>query len=345
MEFFTTKYINLLIKDRYLDFIEKYYSDILANPNKYIELAESKIAEYLWGGYVKLLWSGTTALQFWLLSFGIQPGDEVILPANTYAATAIAITNIGAIPVFCDISLSNFTMCPIDMEKKITKKTRAIIPVHLYGHNCDMSAILSIAKRYSIPVLEDASHAFWGEYWWRKLWTLWEIGAFSAHVSKNFWTLWNGWIFFTKNKTLFDTISTYIFPDNPSLNILRSWRTPGNIGAFDAVILFLKLGIIDQIIASNMDQYEYILEKNKNRGFTFPVLDLQKNRLHLRNFTVLCNDNRDDFIKRSEGKNYYGLNLSEHPAFNENGHPPLKNTDVFFLKNLSLNFYFGNNYK
>jgi len=171
MDFFTTKYINELIKDEYVAFIYKYYTDILTNPNNYINLVENKIAWYLWWWYVKLLDSWTTAIQFWLLALWVNKSDEVILPANTYSATAIAVTNIWAIPVFADINLENFTIDYKDLEKKITDKTKVIIPVHIYGYNCEMDEIKNIAQKYNLKILEDASHAFWWEYNKEKLGT------------------------------------------------------------------------------------------------------------------------------------------------------------------------------
>ena len=84
----------------------------------------------------------------------------MILPANTYSATAIAITNIGAIPVFADINLDDFTLDAKDVETKITPKTKVIIPVHLYGYNANMNALSDVATRHHLHILEDASHAF-----------------------------------------------------------------------------------------------------------------------------------------------------------------------------------------
>ncbi|MDP2090478.1 MAG: DegT/DnrJ/EryC1/StrS family aminotransferase [Candidatus Gracilibacteria bacterium] len=342
MEFFTTKYINELIKEEYFSFTHKYYTDILGNPNKYISIVENKIGEYL-GGYVKLLNSGTTALQFGLLALGVQAGDEVILPANTYSATAIAITNIGAIPVFADINLDSYTIDYRDIENKITNKTKVIIPVHLYGYNCEMENIQSIATKYGIKILEDASHAFGGEYNGIKLGTIGDIGAFSCHLSKNFGTFGNGGIFFTKDKILFEKIDNYIFPDNQNIEVLNSLRTPANIGVMESLVLLFKLKYIDKIIDSNLELYKSYIEKYKDSNMIFPKLDLEKNRLHIRNFTVLSED-REHYISNGLGRKYYEINLQEHIAFNKyNNKNFLKNTDIFFKTNLSLNFYFGIN--
>lgn len=337
MDFFTTKYINELIKNDYLNFINKYYNDIFSNPNKYVELTESKISSYLWWGYVKLLNSWTTSIQLWLLTSWVKPWDEVILPANTYSATAIAITNIWAIPVFADINLDNYTIDYKDIEIKITKKTKAIIPVHLYWYNSDMNNILNIAKKYNLKIIEDASHAFWWEYFWKKLWTIWDIWAFSCHLTKNFWTFWNGWIFYTKDIEIFNKLNNYIFPDVQNKEVLKSLRTPANMLAMDAIVLLLKLKYIDWVIESNLNLYNRYCEEYNNKWFIFPKLDLLNNKLHIRNLVVLS-EQREKFIDDWFWKIYYNYNLAESWIFSDKIY--LEKTNIFFKKNIALNFYF-----
>lgn len=329
-----------MIKKDYLSFVNKYYNDILSNPNKYISLVEEKIAKYLWWWYVKLLNSWTSSIQLWLILLWVNKWDEVILPSNTYSATAIAVTNIWAIPVFCDINLDNFTLDIIDLEKKITSKTKVIIPVHIYWYSCYMNEIMGISKKYWIKVLEDASHAFWGEYEWKKLWTFWDIWAFSCHLSKNFWTFWNWWIFFTKDKEIYNKLNNYILPDIQNKEVLKSLRTPANIWVMDSIVLLLKLKYIDKIIESNISLYKKYLEDYKNTDLIFPKLDLDKNRLHIRNCTVLSK-NREKYIEQWLWKQYYDINLSQNEIFWKLiKWEQLKNTDYFFDKNFSLNFYF-----
>lgn len=339
MEFFTTKHINELIKDEYISFISNYYADILSNPNKYISITENKISDYLWWGYVKLVNSWTTALQFWLLALWVEKGDEIILPANTYSATAISITNIWAIPIFVDINLDNYTIDYNDLENKITSKTKVIIPVHIYGYNCYMKEIIDIAYKHWIKLLEDASHAFWWEYCWKKLWTIWDVWAFSCHLSKNYWTFGNGWIFFTKDKNIYDKLNNYIYPDTKNMDVLKSLRTPANIWVMDSIVLLLKLKYIDKIIDRNISTYKLYLEIYKDYDFDFPKLDLINNKLHIRNFTVLSK-NRNELIKNWLWCQYYDVNLNISDTFRNVNSIILKNTEIFFRYNLSLNFYY-----
>lgn len=339
MTFFTTKHINELIKDEYIAFINKYYIDILENPNKYITLAEKKISKYLWWGYVKLLNSWTTALQFWLLSLWVGEWDEVILPANTYSATAIAITNIWAKPVFCDINLNNYTIDIADIENKISSKTKVIIPVHIYWYSCYMDDINNIAKKYNLKILEDASHAFWWEYRWQKLWTIWDVWAFSCHSSKNFWTFWNGGFFYTKEKKLLDKINNYIYPDIQDKEVLKSLRTPANIWWFDAIVLLLKLRYVDKIIDSNIILFKQYIEKLVEDPNVINLPEIVDNS-HIRNFVCLVK-NREKLLEESKWKIYYDINLSESIVFKDKSvKNNLQNTKFFFDNSFSFNFYF-----
>ena len=129
--------------------------------------------------------NGTDALWFALLALGVGPGDEVITVSATFMATAEAISYCGAKPVFVDIDEATATMNPALLERAITPKTKAIVPVHLYGQIADMDPILEIAKRHGIPVVEDACQAHGAEYKGRRAGTMGDLGCFSFYPGKN----------------------------------------------------------------------------------------------------------------------------------------------------------------
>jgi len=129
--------------------------------------------------------SGTEALWFALLALGIGPGDEVITVPMTFMATAEAISHCGAKPVFVDIEEATYTMNPALLEAAITSRTKAIIPVHLFGQTADMDPILEIAKSHNLPVIEDACQAHGAEYKRRKAGSLGIVGCFSFYPGKN----------------------------------------------------------------------------------------------------------------------------------------------------------------
>jgi dTDP-4-amino-4,6-dideoxygalactose transaminase len=128
--------------------------------------------------------SGTAALQLALAAMGVGPGDEVITQANTYVATAFAISYLGATPVFVDVEAEHSNFDVGALEARLTPRTKVIIPVHLYGHPVDMDLLMKVADRYALKVLEDASHAHGAVYKGRRTGSLGHAAAFSFYPSK-----------------------------------------------------------------------------------------------------------------------------------------------------------------
>jgi dTDP-4-amino-4,6-dideoxygalactose transaminase len=146
---------------------------------------EREVARYLNTRYAIGVNSGTDALFISLHALGVGPGDEVITTPFTFFATAEAISHVGATPVFVDIDPRTFNLDTELIEEKITPRTKAILPVHLFGHGVDMTPILALAEKYDIFILEDVAQALGGKYRGRKLGTIGDIGAFSFFPSKN----------------------------------------------------------------------------------------------------------------------------------------------------------------
>lgn len=153
---------------------------------------EKEFAAYCGAAHSIGVGNGTDALWFALLALGVGPGDEVITVPSTFMATAEAISFCGARPVFVDIDEVTYTMDVGLLEKAITPKTKAIIPVHLFGQCSDMDAILAIARKHGIPVVEDACQAHGATYKGRKAGTLGAAGAFSFYPGKNLGALGEG---------------------------------------------------------------------------------------------------------------------------------------------------------
>ena len=136
--------------------------------------------------------SGTDALQLALMACDIEPGDEVITVSHTAVATATAITLAGGVPIFVDIDPGTYTMDPAAMEAAITPRTKAVIPVHLYGHPAEMETILSLAKRRNLRVIEDCAQAHGARYQGRAVGTLGDLGCFSFYPTKNLGAMGDG---------------------------------------------------------------------------------------------------------------------------------------------------------
>jgi perosamine synthetase len=156
----------------------------ISSSGNFVKEFEEKFASYIGMKFGVAVSNGTAALHVALLSLGIGPGDEVIVPAFTMGATWLAVLYTGAKPVFVDCELGNFNIDVKQIEKKITKKTKVIIPVHIYGHAAEMDMIMKIARKHKIIVLEDAAEACGGEYKRKKCGSFGKINAFSFYANK-----------------------------------------------------------------------------------------------------------------------------------------------------------------
>ena len=156
--------------------------------------AENMCDEYLHTKGSTFLTNCTAGFEIACKYTGLKPGDEVIVPAITFAATMAYPLSIGCKLVFADVDPTTLNMDPKDVAKKITDKTKMIIPVHIGGYPVDMDPILELAKQHDIVVLEDAAHAFGGEYKHRKLGTIGDFGSFSFHEVKNITSFGEGGI-------------------------------------------------------------------------------------------------------------------------------------------------------
>ena len=152
---------------------------------KYVSSFEREFADYQKAPFCVGVANGTDALEIAIESFGFPKGSEIIVPANSFIASAEAVTRIGCRVVFCDCNPDTYTVSIEDIRKKITGNTRAIIVVHLYGHPCDMDELNSIASEYNLKIIEDCAQAHGSEYKGKRVGTLGDIGAFSFYPGKN----------------------------------------------------------------------------------------------------------------------------------------------------------------
>ncbi len=151
----------------------------------FVEKFEREFAQFCGVNHASGVGNGTDALWFALLALGIGPGDEVITVPSTFMATAEAITFCGAKPVFVDIDEETYTMDPAQLERALTPRTRAILPVHLFGQMADMDAIVEFARRHGLPIVEDACQAHGAGYKGRNAGSIGDIGCFSFYPGKN----------------------------------------------------------------------------------------------------------------------------------------------------------------
>ena len=172
-----------------------------------VEKLEKNVCDYLKCSHAVGVSSGTDALLIALMAIDIQPGDEVIIPDYSFFATAGVVSRLNAIPVFCDIDLKTYNIDAAKLEKRLTKKTKAIIPVHLYGQSADMEKILAIAGKYNLKVIEDGAQAIGSQYKDGKYaGTIGDIGCFSFFPSKNLGCFGDGGMVTTNDDSLFEKL-------------------------------------------------------------------------------------------------------------------------------------------
>ena len=172
---------------------------------KHVQAFEKSAASFVNSKYAVAVNSGTAALQAALFALDIKKGDEVLIPSFTFVATANAVVSTGAKPVFVDILNKNYTIDPDDLEKKITKKTHAIIPVHLYGNVAIIERLSEISKKYNVPIIEDSAQSLGSTYKGKHTGTFFEMGCYSMYSTKVM-TSGEGGFVVTNNKNLRDKL-------------------------------------------------------------------------------------------------------------------------------------------
>ncbi|MEZ4664411.1 MAG: DegT/DnrJ/EryC1/StrS family aminotransferase [Caldilineaceae bacterium] len=185
-------------------------SDFILGQN--VSLFEEEFADFCDARYGIGVDSGTSALELALRAYNIGPGDEVITQANTFIATALAISFTGAKPVLTDVNPISFMMDPEQVERAITPRTKAIIPVHLYGHPADMDPIMEIAEKYGLIVIEDASQAHGARYNGQRVGAIGHVGAFSLYPGKNLGAYGDAGVIVTNDPAI-----------DKQLRLLRNW--------------------------------------------------------------------------------------------------------------------------
>ena len=273
------KFINLVGQYKSISGdMKKQFGKIFSNSSfvlrEHVTKFEKEISKKLKVKYVVGLNSGTDALLMALAQLNINKGDEIITPSHTYVATVSAITHVGAKPVFVDIT-EDFNLDPKKIEKKINKKTKAILPVHLNGRSCEMRSIMKISKKYKIPVIEDAAQSFGTKFNGKFTGTFGQSGAFSLHPMKNLSVPGDGGFLVTNNKKIFQSVC--LLRDHGRSRIKRNYKLKSEylkcfgfnsrLDNIHASVALLKLKKIDNWIKKRIEianYYHKFLESNKN---------------------------------------------------------------------------------
>ena len=265
----------------------------------YIEGAEDEAFEKSFAQFCEVkgcvgVGNGLDALMLSLKALGIKAGDEVIVPSNTYIATALAVTYVGAKPVFVEPDIRTFNINPEKIEDAITEKTKAIMPVHLYGQPCEMDPIMEIAKKYHLYVIEDCAQAHGALYEGRKVGSLGVMGCFSFYPGKNLFCFGEGGSVTSDNESYIDTIN--VLKNQGSRERYHHERVGYNmrLEGVNGAILSVGLSHLDEWTARRRELGRRYLEKITNPLITMQAHpDNTETVFHLFEITV---EKRDEFI-------------------------------------------------
>ena len=308
---------------------------------------EKKFAKYIGVKYAVGVNSGTDALIITLKALGVKTGDEVIIPSLSASATAIAVKNVGARIVYADINLNNYNICEKDILRKITKKTKAIIIVHLHGLTANMSKILKIVKNKNknIKIIEDCAQSHGSKLGNKKSGSFGDFGCFSFYPTKNLNCIGDGGIITTNNYNYFllaKKIRQYgwVSRDNSEILGINS-----RLDEIQAAVLLIKLRRLDKFNRSRRKIARKYLNNISNKNIILPKTeDLSKHVFH--HFVVrLSNINRDKLIKKFLSRKIQILVHYKIPLFKQKAldgkNFNLKNTLQVCDNTISLPIYPG----
>ena len=273
----------------------------------HVEILEKKIANYCGSKFCVALNSGTDALTIALHLLGVKKGDEVITPPNSFIASTAAIVHLGAIPVFADV-LNDQNINPLEIEKKISKKTSAIMPVHLTGKPCKMKDIIKISKKYKIPVVEDAAQAIGTKLNGKMVGTFGEAGCFSAHPLKNLNAVGDAGYLITNKKNFYEKAKLL---RNHGIKTRKNIKFFGYVSRMDSIqasILRYRLKNLNNIIKQRRKNAQLYKRFLKNISQIQLPLE-ERGEFSTYHTYVIQAENRDKLQKYLKEK---GINTTIH---------------------------------
>lgn len=279
-----------------------------------VEMFEEEFAAYSECKYAVGVDSGLSALKLALLAYDIGPGDEVIVPVNTFIATAAAVTFVGATPVFVDNPAGDYNIDVTRIEDVITTKTRAIIPVHLYGIPADMDPIMEIAKKHNLLVLEDASQAHGAYYKGKRVGSIGHIAAFSLYPAKNLGAFGDAGIITTNDETVIEKLKA--MRNCGQVAKYQHEHAPYNhrLDTIHAAVLRIKLRQLDSWNVMRRQVADWYAEALESTSFTIPqISDVVKPVWHL--YVIRTNDR--DKLKDHLAKHEIGASIHYPDALHQ----------------------------
>jgi len=291
--------------------------------------------------------NGTDALQIAYMALGLKSGDEIICPSWTYISTAEAAAILGVKTIFCDVDPNTFNVTAEFIEPLITKKTKAIVVVHLYGQSCDMEPILNLAKKHNLKVIEDNAQAIGCRYTFsngekKYTGTMGDLGTTSFYPTKNLGAYGDGGAIFTNNADLAKKIKMYSNHGESKRYHHNIIGINSRLDSIQAEVLNVKLKYLN-----DYNNARNLMAENYNKAFKsveqLQIPELNKNSTHVyHQYTLkVLNGKRDDLMKyleqnEIETRVYYPIPVHKQKAFSNYSNISLNNTDELVTTCLSL---------
>lgn len=337
--FLDLKKINM----QHLDLFREEFNDVFNSGNyvlgNKVKLFEENFAKYNGVNYCITVNSGLDALTLVLKAWGIKAGDEVIVPSNTFVATWFAVCNVGASPVPVEPDFLTYNINPQGLEKFITKKTKAIIPVHLYGQPADMNPILEICKKFNIKVLEDAAQSHGARYFNKSTGSLGDAAAFSFYPGKNLGGIGDGGAITTNDKLLTEKLFKLRNYGSTEKYSHESLGFNSRLDELQAAFLNVKLKMLDHDNSQRVRVANRYLDLLKFSNIQLPyVPDWADPVWHL---FVIRTKNRQKIIEKFKKYNiesliHYPVPCHKHKAFKGINFRSMKDTENMANEILSL---------
>jgi dTDP-4-amino-4,6-dideoxygalactose transaminase len=315
---------NRLIQDEVDSGFKKVFEKgdfILGEQAHLFEGAFSKFCEVQYGVGVN---SGTDALHLSLMALDIQEGDEVIVPTHTFIATALCVSFCRAKPVFVDIQPDTYNIDPKAFQAAITKKTKAVIPVHLYGQPADMDEIIAIARKHGIKIVEDAAQAHGARYKGKRTGSMGDVACFSFYPTKSLGACGDAGMIVTDNKDIYEKVLMLRDYGRQGRYEHKIKGTNSRLDTLQAVILNAKLKHLDhwnQMRAKNAAIYAELLKPLK--GVVTPIT--KQDRTHVFQTYAVLVPNRDKVVEAMKAQGvgvliHYPMGLHQQGAYAELGY-------------------------
>jgi dTDP-4-amino-4,6-dideoxygalactose transaminase len=337
------------IRDEVLRVTDEVYSSQMFILGKRVDAFEADFAGYCRTRHAVGISSGTDALLIALMVLGVGPGDEVIVPAYSFFATAGVVDRLGATPVFVDITLDDFNIDPAQIEAHVTPRTKAIIPVDLYGQCADLDAVNAVARKHDIAVVEDAAQAIGAEYRGRRAGELATIGAFSFFPSKNLGAFGDAGAVTCDDDALYERLIDFRMHGMRPKYYHRYVGGNFRIDALQAAILHVKLPHLEawhEGRRRNADRYRELFAASGLGGRVVMPREIEGRRHIYNQFVLLFPEGletRDRVLAHLKSVNigcevYYPLTLPQQECFRNvpSAREPFPHSDAAAQQSLAI---------